>query len=87
MGKELVYEKTYGDHLELDGAIEHFFDSFPAEWGALKDTKKEKESVLNGTYECVAVMENGIALEVEIFLADEGEDDKEPWVCKAYKTA
>lgn len=87
MGNELVHVKTYGDHLDLDGVIEHFFDSFPEEWGGLADTKNEKENTLNNTYECIAVMGNGFSLEVEIFLADDVKDDKEPWECKAYKRA
>jgi len=35
-------EKVMHDHLQLGEAIEHFFDSFPNEWGLLVDTEEEK---------------------------------------------
>ncbi|MCU5095026.1 MULTISPECIES: hypothetical protein [Bacillus] len=85
MEEKLVYENTYGDYLQLGGAIEHFFDSFPSEWGSLVDTRDEKEQFLEDYYECIAVMENGLEVWVEIFLANDVEDDDDPWICKAYK--
>ncbi|BAR82333.1 hypothetical protein KNN_01487 [Bacillus thuringiensis serovar tolworthi] len=85
MKEKLVYENTYGDYLQLGGAIEHFFDSFPDEWGSLVDTRDEKEQFLDDYYECIAVMENGLEVKVEIFLANDVEDDDDPWICKAYE--
>ncbi|EJQ39839.1 UNVERIFIED_ORG: hypothetical protein ABIC81_004593 [Bacillus proteolyticus] len=31
MVEKVMHERTFGSHLQLEGAIEHFFDSFPNE--------------------------------------------------------
>ncbi|MEH6892382.1 hypothetical protein V7024_22495 [Bacillus sp. JJ864] len=85
MEQHPIYEKSFGDYLQLDGAIEYFFDSFPDEWGGVEDIRDEKEQSLDDCYECIVVMENGLEVQVEIFLANDVEEDDDPWVCKAYK--
>lgn len=86
MEEKLVYENTYGDHLDVGGAIEHFYDSFPSEWGQMVDDYDEKTSHLDNSHECIVVMENGMKLRIEIFLDDDAEDTEcEAWICKAYQ--
>ncbi|PRT05257.1 hypothetical protein C6352_26425 [Bacillus thuringiensis] len=81
----MVYENSFGNYLNIDGAVEHFFDSSPSEWGSLTDTEGEKTQYVEDYYESIAIMENGLKVKVEIYLANDIEDDDDPWVCKAYK--
>ncbi|HEF7293007.1 TPA: hypothetical protein SA741_005482 [Bacillus cereus] len=87
MKMELIHERTYPEHYDLEGAIERFYDSFPDAWGSLDNNKIERDSHVENVYEATDVMENGLKLKVEIFLADDTDDadEDEAWVCKAYK--
>ncbi|EJQ90913.1 MULTISPECIES: hypothetical protein [Bacillus cereus group] len=80
-----MHERTFGSHLQLEGAIEHFFDSFPNEWGLLVNTEEEKTEYIESYYGGIVIMENGQKVKVEIFLANDVEDDDDPWVCKRTK--
>ena len=66
MEEKLVYENTYGDHLDVGGTIEHFYDSFPSEWGQMVDDYDEKTSYLDNSHECIVVMENGMKVRIEM---------------------
>lgn len=81
---ELIHKRTYGEHLELGGAIEHFFDSFPEEWGELVDDEIKGEDNLEGVYESIAVMGNGLKVKVEIYCSNDSEEE-DTWFCEAYK--
>ncbi|MBT2576889.1 hypothetical protein J7E43_05640 [Bacillus sp. ISL-8] len=86
MEEKLVYENTFGDHLNVEGAMEHFYDSFPSKWGQIVDDYDEGTSHLDNSHEGIVVMENGMKLRIEIFLDDDAEDNAdEAWICKAYE--
>lgn len=78
---KLLYEKTYSDYLQLEGATERFADYLAAELNCnLKDHKdsyywsKDKHF---GAWE----FENGMIVEIETYF----DDEKEEWVCRAYE--
>ena len=83
--EKVMHESTFGSHLQLEGAIEHFFDSFPNEWGLLVHTEDEKTEYIESYCKGIVIMENGQKAKVEIFLANDVEDDDDPWVCKRTK--
>lgn len=85
--EDLIHERTYGNHLSLEGAVEHFFDSFPEEWGLIVDEKAEDFNGIEGAYEGKVIMRNGLELKVEIFFAEDAKECDDPWVCKAYRVS
>ncbi|WP_308218775.1 hypothetical protein [Bacillus cereus group sp. BfR-BA-01347] len=85
--ENLIHERTYGNHLSLEGAVEHFFDSFPEEWRGIVDDKAESLDGIEGAYEGEVMMGNGLKLKVEIFFAEDIKECDDPWICKAYKAS
>ncbi|TCW59069.1 hypothetical protein EC917_101323 [Bacillus thuringiensis] len=84
--ENLIYENSFGNYLNIEGAVEHFYDSFPEEWGQMIDDYDGETSYLDKSHESIIVMENGLKLKIEISFDDDAEDkEDESWVCKAYK--
>lgn len=86
MESQLIHEQTYKSQYDLEKAVEKFYDSLPEEFGMLEDEDIEKFDIISGVFEATAVMENGLKLKIEIFFADDADED-ESWVCKAYQVA
>lgn len=87
---EKVFERSYGDHLQLQGVVEHFFDSLCGEFNtSITDETDITSELLNGTYESRIILDNGKELQIEVSLWEF--DDKElneknyEWNCFAYK--
>ncbi|PEB64353.1 hypothetical protein, partial [Bacillus thuringiensis] len=80
------HEQTYKSQYDLENAVEKFYDSLPEEFGMLEDEDIKKFDHISGVFEATAVMENGLKLKIEIFFADDADED-ESWVCKAYQVA
>jgi hypothetical protein len=78
---KMLYEKTYGNYLRLEGAVEHFADYLAGELNCdLKDYEDKynrNEDTHSGTWE----FENGLTVEIETYF----DDEKEEWVCRAYE--
>lgn len=83
---EIIHKRTYSEHYDLEAVIERFYDSFPEEWGAVAGNEIEKDSCISGVYEATDLMENGLELKVEIYHSNDAEE-KDTWVCAAYKAS
>ncbi|NUW53521.1 hypothetical protein FOC94_34840 (plasmid) [Bacillus thuringiensis] len=82
----MVYENSFGDYLNIEGAVEHFYDSFPEDWGQMVDDYDGKTSYLDNSHESIVIMENGLKLKIEISFDDDAKDkEDESWICKAYQ--
>ncbi|MRC06876.1 hypothetical protein GH878_26680 [Bacillus thuringiensis] len=82
----MVYENSFGDYLNIEGAVEHFYDSFPEDWGQMIDDYDGKTSYLDNSHESIVIMENGLKLKIEISFDDDAKDkEDESWICKAYQ--
>ncbi|OTW47708.1 hypothetical protein BK703_30955 [Bacillus thuringiensis serovar silo] len=82
----MVYENSFGNYLNIEGAVEHFYDSFPKDWGQMVDDYDGDTSYLDKSHESIVVMENGLKLKIEISFDDNAEDkEDESWICKAYE--
>lgn len=80
---ELLHERTYGNHLRLQGVVERFADSLAGARGYIEE---ENDGYVydysNDQYFGTWKLDNGFKVEVEIYF----DDEKEEWVCRAYKT-
>ncbi|MED2128248.1 hypothetical protein P4V88_08680 [Bacillus thuringiensis] len=86
MEVQLIHEQTYKSQYDLESAVEKFYDSLREEFGMVEDEDIKQFDHINRVFEATAVMENGLKLKVEIFFADDADED-ESWVCKAYQVA
>jgi hypothetical protein len=78
---KLLYEKTYGDYLKLEGTTEHFADYLAGELNCNLKNHKDKYNWIKNTHSGTWEFENGLAVEVETYF----DDEKKEWVCKAYE--
>ncbi|WP_223259196.1 hypothetical protein [Bacillus cereus] len=81
-----MHEQTYKSQYDLESAVEKFYDSLREEFGMVEDEDIKQFDHISRVFEATAVMENGLKLKVEIFFADDADED-ESWVCKAYQVA
>ncbi|EJR95272.1 hypothetical protein [Bacillus cereus] len=86
MEAPLIHEQTYKSQYDLENAVEKFYDSLPEEFGMLENEDIKKFDHISGVFEATAVMENDLKLRIEIFFADDADED-ESWICKAYQVA
>ncbi|EEM38261.1 hypothetical protein bthur0004_58580 [Bacillus thuringiensis serovar sotto str. T04001] len=86
MEVQLIHEQTYKSQYDLESAVEKFYDSLREEFGMVEDEDIKQFDHISRVFEATAVMENGLKLKVEIFFADDADED-ESWVCKAYQVA
>ncbi|MED4443377.1 hypothetical protein [Bacillus thuringiensis] len=86
MEVQLIHEQTYKNQYDLEIAVEKFYDSLREEFGMVEDEDIKQFDHISRVFEATAVMENGLKLKVEIFFADDADED-ESWVCKAYQVA
>ncbi|MFT4142619.1 hypothetical protein [Bacillus sp. (in: firmicutes)] len=86
MEVQLIHEQTYKSQYDLENTVEKFYDSLLEEFGMLEDEDIKKFDNISGVFEATAVMQNGLKLKIEIFFADDADED-ESWVCKAYQVA
>ncbi|MBJ7935269.1 hypothetical protein [Bacillus cereus] len=86
MEVQLIHEQTYKSQYDLESAVEKFYDSLREEFGMVEDEDIKQFDHISRVFEAMAVMENGLKLKVEIFFADDADED-ESWVCKAYQVA
>ncbi|EMJ6444373.1 hypothetical protein AADZ13_005844 [Bacillus cereus] len=86
MEVQLIHEQTYKIQYDLESAVEKFYDSLREEFGMVEDEDIKQFDHISRVFEATAVMENGLKLKVEIFFADDADED-ESWVCKAYQVA
>ncbi|HHP1113962.1 hypothetical protein ACTFRO_06180 [Bacillus cereus group sp. MYBK163-2] len=86
MEVQLIHEQTYKNQYDLESAVEKFYDSLREEFGMVEDEDIKQFDHISRVFEATAVMENGLKLKVEIFFADDADED-ESWVCKAYQVA
>ncbi|WP_161519879.1 MULTISPECIES: hypothetical protein [Bacillus] len=86
MEVQLIHEQTYKSQYDLESAVEKFYDSLREEFGMVEDEDIKQFDHISRVFEATAVMENGFKLKVEIFFADDADED-ESWVCKAYQVA
>ncbi|XKK15819.1 hypothetical protein HFP64_00385 [Bacillus sp. AC79A.1] len=86
MEVQLIHEQTYKSQYDLESAVEKFYDSLREEFGMVEDEDIKQFDHISRVFEATAVMENGLKLKVEIFFADDADED-ESWVCKVYQVA
>ncbi|EEM99229.1 hypothetical protein bthur0014_61390 [Bacillus thuringiensis IBL 4222] len=86
MEVQLIHEQTYKSQYDLESAVEKFYDSLREEFGMVEDEDIKQFDHISRVFEATAAMENGLKLKVEIFFADDADED-ESWVCKAYQVA
>ncbi|MGR5964142.1 hypothetical protein ACT7DB_06915 [Bacillus cereus] len=86
MEVQLIHEQTCKSQYDLESAVEKFYDSLREEFGMVEDEDIKQFDHISRVFEATAVMENGLKLKVEIFFADDADED-ESWVCKAYQVA
>lgn len=77
----VIYENVYGDYLGLSGAIEHFIDDLPIEWGNDLQEQVEINSSIDDIYRGKWKLTNKEWFEVEIYL----NEDTNEWKCVAYE--
>lgn len=78
----ISFDKSYPSNLTLDGAVEHFADSLPIEWGEDLEEIAESNSIDDDLFKVKWKLNNTDWFQVEICRNEENEE----WVCKAYSS-
>lgn len=85
---EKLFERTYGDYLQFQGAIEHFADDL---CGELKTNISEDNVIimkdLDNIFESEWILENGTVYKISIYLLEtedlESDEVEYEWNCSA----
>lgn len=81
-----VFEKQYGDHLRLQGAIVHFLDELCGMLDAyIEDEVIHEADELEDIYQATITFDNGITYDVDIYLQELIWHEEYAWNCTAFE--